>query len=338
MSLHRRRTSHALPIVARVLVTTAVGIGLLGFAPPTSAQVTQQQLYLTVLDDDDEPISDLRSHEVRVTENNTPGEVLYLRRPADVADVTILVDTSAAVVPATTQLRQALRSFVDELAGYARMSITTFGDIPVQRVEPTTRASALHEAIDLVFPEVDAMPRFQDALVQAAVDLDNRRPNRPTIMVVTSDQAAEVFSASSPNSTARPVERIIEALQALGAPVHIVALRSRESFNIVGRGAFDRASVLSGRANNNARNSFIARTTDNWMTLLETASQRTGGRLFNLYARARLEQPLLAVAREILSQYVLTYVRPTEQRYAETLDIQIEVMRDDATVRATPVR
>ena len=28
------------------------------------------------------------------------------------------------------------------------------------------------------------MPRFQDALVQAAIDLSNRRPNRPTIMVV----------------------------------------------------------------------------------------------------------------------------------------------------------
>ena len=120
MSLHRRRTSHVIPVVARALVTATFGIVLLGLPEaPASAQVTQQQLYLTVLGDDDEPISDLRSEEVRVTENGTPGEVLYLRRPAD---VTILVDTGAAVVPATTQLRQALETFVDELAGYARMS------------------------------------------------------------------------------------------------------------------------------------------------------------------------------------------------------------------------
>ena len=110
MSLHRRRTSHVIPVVARALVTATFGIVLLGLPEaPASAQVTQQQLYLTVLGDDDEPISDLRSEEVRVTENGTPGEVLYLRRPA-------------AVVPATTQLRQALETFVDELAGYARMS------------------------------------------------------------------------------------------------------------------------------------------------------------------------------------------------------------------------
>ena len=57
--------------------------------------------------------------------------------------------------------------------------------------------------------------------MQAAIDLSNRRPNRPTIMVVTSDQAAEVFSASSPNSTARPVEQVIEVLQALGAPAQM---------------------------------------------------------------------------------------------------------------------
>jgi len=66
----------------------------------------------------------LHSDEVIMVENGTPSEVLYLRRPAD---VTILVDTSATIVPATTQLRQALRNFVDELAGY--MSIITFIDI-----------------------------------------------------------------------------------------------------------------------------------------------------------------------------------------------------------------
>ena len=306
----------------------------LGAALPAQSA---QQLYLTVLDRDGQPIVDLRAHEISVAENGVRCEVLYLARPRGPADVSILVDTSEAVVPATTHVRRALGAFVDALDGYARMSLMTFGDLPVRVVPPTTRTVPMREAVDRVFPAVGTISRFQDALIQTVRDIRDRQPSRPTLVIVTSDQAPGAFATESPNTSARPVEQVIEVLQAIGAPVHIVALRSAESFSIVGRGVFDRESAFAGTVDNNMRNSIMARETRDWLAALETASRRTGGRLVNTYASAGLATPLLEIANEIAGQYVLTYARAPLPLDTESIDIQLGIAREDITVRVTPV-
>lgn len=332
MSTRSLRSSRLRPFVAAAAVAALWPV-LGAILPAQSAQ----QLYLTVLDDDGLPVVDLRAHEVSVAENGVLCEILYLARPRGLADVSILVDTSEAVVPATTHVRRALREFVDSLDGYARMSLMTFGDLPVRVVPPTTRLSAMQEAIERLFPSVGTIPRFQDALIQTVGDIQNRLPSRPALVVITSDQVPGAFAVESPNTSARPVEQVIGVLQAIGAPVHIVALRSTASFDIVGRGVFDRASAFSGTADNNMRNSIMARETRDWLAALETASRRTGGRLVNSYASAGLATPLLEIANEIAGQYVLTYSRAALPLDTDTLEIQIGIAREDVTVRVTPV-
>lgn len=332
MSTRSLRSSRLRPFVAAAAVAALWPV-LGAILPAQSAQ----QLYLTVLDDDGLPVVDLRAHEVSVAENGVLCEILYLARPRGLADVSILVDTSEAVVPATTHVRRALRAFVDALDGYARMSLMTFGDLPVRVVPPTTRLSAMQEAVERLFPSVGTIPRFQDALIQTVGDIQNRLPSRPALVIITSDQVPGAFAVESPNTSARPVEQVIGVLQAIGAPVHIVALRSAASFDIVGRGVFDRAAAFSGTADNNMRNSIMARETRDWLAALETASQRTGGRLVNSYASAGLATPLLEIANEIAGQYVLTYSRAALPLDTDTLEIQIGIAREDVTVRVTPV-
>ncbi len=332
MPTRTRRSSRLRPFVA-IAVVVALWAAVDAVLPAQSAQ----QLYLTVLDDDGQPVVNLRPHEVSVLENGVRCEVLYLARPTGPADVSILVDTSEAVVPSTTHVRRALAAFVDALDGYARMSLMTFGDIPVRVVPPTTRLSVLQEAVERVFPTVGAISRFQDALIETVRDIRNRQPSRPALVIITSDQVAGAFATESPNTSARPVDQVIGVLQAIGAPVHIVALRSSASFSVVGRGVFDRASAFSGTADNNMRNSIMARETRDWLTALETASQRTGGRLVNTYASAGLATPLLEIANEIAGQYILTYSRAPLPLDTETIEIQIGIAREDVTVRVTPV-
>ena len=332
MSTRSLSSSRLRPFVAAAAVL-ALWMAVEAVLPAQSAQ----QLYLTVLDDDGQPVVDLRPYEISVAENGVRCEVLYLARPSGPADVSILVDTSEAVVPSTTHVRRALTRFVDALDGYARMSLMTFGDLPVRVVPPTTRVSAMRDAVDRVFPAVGAIPRFQDALIQTVRDIQNREPNRPTLVIITSDQVPGAFATESPNTSARPVEQVIGVLQAIGAPVHIVALRSGASFDIVGRGVFDRASAFSGTADNNMRNSIMARETRDWLMALETASSRTGGRLVNTYASAGIATPLIEIANEIAGQYVLTYSRAALPLDTETLEIQIGIAREDVTVRVTPV-
>lgn len=322
-----------------VVVAAVVALAVAGFWNGTARVGAQssQQMYLTVLDSDGLPVTDLRPYEVSITENGVRREVLYLARPGGPADVSLLVDTSGAVVPATTHVRNALSAFVDALNGHARMSLTTFGDLPVRVVAPTTDMTRMQDAIDGLFPTEDAISRFQDALVNAAIDVSQRQPSRPTIVILASDQPAGAFAEVSPNTSTRPVDQVIGALQAIGAPVHIIALRSRQSFEVVGRGVFDRQSAFSGRVDNNIRNSIMARETRDWLEVFETVSQRTGGRLSNLYASAGLDKPLVGLANEILGQYIITYSRPAEDIAADALEIGVGIAREDVTVRVTPV-
>ena len=335
--MNRLEPSRKRAVATVVLFAVAAVAGLWTGASSTSAQ-SAEQLYLTVLDKDGQPVTDLRPHEVQVTEDGVRREVLYLSRSAGPADISVLVDTSAAMVPATTHLREALNTFVDALTGHARMSLVTFGDLPVRIVVPTTTMTRMHEGIDGLFPSDDAVSRFQDALLGAAIDINERRPPRPAIVVLASDQLADTFAEVSTNSTTRSVEEVIGVMQALGVPVHILALRSRDSFDVITRGASDRNSVFRSPLDNALRTGMAAQDTSDWLEVFETVSDRTGGRLTNLYASSGLDEPLLELANEIVGQYILTYSHPAMGADDDEREIGIGVAREDVTVRVTLVR
>ena len=349
---NRRLESFEVWVVALVVVVSWL------FPVASSAQGSHQQLYLTVMDNDDNPVTNLRAHEIGVAENGVRGEVLYLARAGN-ADITILVDTSEALVPATNHLRESLTAFLDTLGTNTRISLTTFGDLPVRRLAATTNMELAYEAVNELFPSTGAQPFFQDALVEVANDIAQRRPTRPTVVVLTSDSGAASFAGNSPNSTVRGVQEIMGMLQGTGAPVHIIALRSQRvigsadtSTGIIesaadrfGRGTFNTQGRGGGRGGGgtfagdpNSRASVVQRDNRDWLEVLETASQQTGGRLFNIYASAGMADPLQEIAREIMAQYIMTYARPVLPRATEEIDVQIGVAREDVTVRATPLR
>ena len=316
-----------------VVLGLLVVVGFLTLTTPPTAQSIQQQLYLSVVDNKNNPVTNLRADEVHVTENGRTGEVLALTRASGLADVSILVDTSEPMISATTHIRKALEEFVDTLGGYARMSITTFGDIPVRVVPPTTQASLLREGIEnRVFPNRGATPRFQDALIQTVLDIQKRQPTRPNVVVIASDQVGAVFAEVSTASTSRPVERFIGALRAIGAPVHILAVRGGNLFDVAGRGAFE-----VGTAADAPQRSLVASQTREWSRAMETASSQTGGRMVNIHASSGLKKPLIQIANEIASQWVLTYARPQLPADPENVQVDIEVDRRKVKVRLTPV-
>ena len=298
-------------VVAAVVVALAVA-GIWAGAPRLEAQ-SLQQIYLTVLDKDGQPVADLRPDEVSIAENGVRRDVVYMARPSEPADVSLLVDTSGAMAPATTHVRNALRAFVGALDGHARMSLVTFGDLPVRVVAPTAEMTRMQDAIDGLFPTEGASSRFRDALASAAIDIGERRPSRPTIVVLTADQS----SAGRWADLEHRVEPVVGLLQVMGAPVHVVAIRSEPPFDVF--------------------SSSFSRSTPGWWAALETVAGRTGGQLSTVRASVGLRRPLLELADEILGQYVITYSRPAEDVSVDTLEIGVGIARDDLTVRVTLV-
>ena len=268
----------------------------LAAAAPLGGQGSHAQVYLTVLDRDGAPILDLQPRDVSVWENGVPGEVTHLVRPRAPADVSLLVDTSRDFVSATHHLRRALTAFVDRLAGRARTSLITFGDGARNVVAPTLRTAPLREAIDLLFPSPGFGGRFHDGVMEAARNIVERQPRRPVIVAVTS-------SAASRQPSDRYVRDFLDPLISVGAPVHVVVLR---------RGPGDLQGSLS-----------------------EIAA-RSAGRFAVVVNHTRLEEPLAAVADEILGQYVLTYVRPELPDDAD-VTLGFSVARTDVTIRVAPV-
>ena len=278
------------------LALAAATLWLAAAALP-SGQGSYAQMYLTVLDRDGAPILDLQPGDVIVAENGVPGEVTHLVRPRAPAEVSLLVDTSRDFVSATPHLRRALRTFVDRLAGSARMSLMTFGGPARNVVASTGRAAPLHDAIDRLFPSPGFGGRFHDALTETAQRIAEQQPRRPTIVAVTS-------SAASRSPTDSYVRNFLNPLQSIGTPVHVVALRRRPG------------DLRGG--------------------LAEIAA-RTGGRFAPVANHVRLEAPLAAIADEILAQYVLTYVRPELPDDVEDVELRFGVARDAVTIRVAPV-
>ncbi len=268
----------------------------LAAAAPLGGQGSHAQVYLTVIDRGGAPILDLQPSDVLVWENGVPGEVTHLVRPRAPADVSLLVDTSRDFVSATHHLRRALTTFVDRLAGSARTSLITFGDGARNVVAPTLRTAPLREAIDLLFPSPGFGGRFHDGVTEAARNVVERRPRRPVIVAVTS-------SAASLQPSDRYVRDFLNPLVSVGAPVHVVVLRQRPG------------DLRGG--------------------LAEIAA-RTAGRFEVVTHYTRLEEPLAAVADEILGQYVLTYVRPELPGDAD-VTLAFRVAREDVTIRVAPV-
>ena len=264
---------------------------------PVLPAQTAQQFYLTVLDRDGVPIVDLQPGDVTVLENGVPGQVTHLVRPTAAVDVFLLVDTSRDLVSATPHLRRALLGFVDTLAGSARMSLMVFGGTPRSVVAPTMRAAEMREAIARLFPSPGFSNNFQNALIEARRRIAEQSPRRPVIVAVTS-------SVASRQPSDLYVRDYVNPLTEIGAPVHIVALRRRPG-DLLG-------------------------------SFAEIAA-RTGGRFATVANHTRLEEPLAAIADEILGQYVLTYIRPELPADTDSIGISLSIAREDVTVRVTPV-
>ena len=290
-----RRRCRAAPGASFVL--PAAALLWLAAAAPLAGQGSHAQVYLTVLDRDGAPILDLQPGDVTVEENGVPGQVTHLVRPRAPADVFLLVENSRHFVSATPHLRRALRTFVDRLAGSARMSLMTLGGVPRNVVAPTSRAARLREAIDVLFPSPGSTGRFHDAMIETAQGIAERQPRRPAIVAVVS-------AAASRQPSDRYVRDFLNPLQSVGTPVHLVVLRRRPG------------DLRGG--------------------LAEIAA-RTGGRFAVVANHTRLEAPLAAIADEILGQYVLTYVRPELPDDTDDVVLRFGVAREEVTIRVAPV-
>ena len=260
-----------------VLLTGSIAVP----APPAVAQAQEQQIYISVLDQNERMVADLTVDDFIVREDGVLREVLRVQRATNPMQVALLVDNSAASAPYLRDLRDGLGEFVKRIGGSDHeVAVITFGDRPTIVEEYTWSVIALQQAVGKIFPRPGGGSLLLDAIYDAGRGLQLRAAARPVIVAVTTEGV---------EYSNRPYQAVLRTIRNAGATFHAVVM------------------TASGPSFDNGRSGQGSRFRD---IVLERGTTQTGGRLIRLQAGQFFRESMEAVAEELLSQYLLVYARP----------------------------
>ena len=239
------------------------------------ASASDQRIYVSVLDQQDNPVVGLAADAFIVREDGIRREVLSVTKAGGSFQIALVVDNSEAVRPYLRDLRAGLESFVKMMAGPHEMALFTIGDRPTIVTDYRNNPEELQAAVKRIFPRPMSGGHLLDTILNASRGLTRRNTTRPIILVVT----AEGVDYSS-----RSYQSVLQSVDESGASLHAVVLTSSGAG--LGTNARYRDMVL------------------------DRGTERTGGKRHDLLRGQRLQETLEALARELLNQYLVVYARP----------------------------
>ncbi len=288
------------PALVLPLAASAVLAAVVTAAPAqqTTAPARTRDLHVSVLDRKDAPLTGLKPDDFVVREDGTLREVLKAERATAPLHIMLLVDDSAAMDAAISELRLGLNAFVDTLRGKGDIGLVTIGERPTSVTELSSNVDAIKKGISRIFARPGSGAYFLEGLSDVARGLQKREAAaRPVIVAVIS----EGVEFSNLDATS-----VLNRLLASRATLHVLALGSP-------------SDSMADEIRN--RNIVVADGTA-W----------TGGRRDQVLAANGLPERLRRLADEIANQYLITYGVPDALIPPERVDVS--VTREGATVRA----
>jgi VWFA-related protein len=265
--------------------------------PPEASDARTRDIYVSVLDSKETPVTGLTAADFTVKEDGVSREVLRAGPATAPLQLILLVDDSEALTPALQPMREGLTKFVEKMHGHGDIGIVTVGDRPTSLVPPTTDVSALQRGITRIFARSGAGAYMLEGIQEVSQGFQKRKAERAVIVAITMEGVE--FSNLQYDS-------VLKTLDASGAALHVLSIGSPN------RSMSDELRNL---------NMVIAEGTKN-----------TGGRRDQVLAVSGIPEALLRVAEELNNQYVVTYGRP--ERLIPPEKIQVTVSRPGVTVRA----
>lgn len=279
--------------IAAVLAFTTVADPGLAFA-----QAQERAIYVSVLDKAGAPLTSLAAADFIVREDGIQREVLTAVPTTDPRRIAVVVDTSQAMEPHISDLRNALRGFFKSMQGKHEIALFGFGERPTLLADYTRDHARLEAAVGRVFAQSGSGAYLLDAIIEVSQGLRKREGARSAIVVIT---------AEGPELSERYHRAVLDELQAADATLHSLVLTRR------------RASLL----NDAAREREFA---------LAKGAQLTGGRHEEVLTSMALPGRLQALAVELKNQYRVVYARPDTLIRPEKAEVSVN--RSDVVVRA----
>lgn len=253
-------------------------------AAPAAAQ-QQGQLYISVLDADNQPVIDLEPSDVFVIVDEQESRVVKLEPVAKPMKLTVMVDNGPVTTRELATFRTALRAFLEALPAELETSLYTINPQPRPIVKTTTDRQKLLQGVDLIAPDSGA-GMFFDALVEASDRVEKDTSDHfPVLMMIASD-----FGRNS-SAMDRDYQKLQKRIVQRAITVHFVILH----------GGGDRVNSVAG-----------ALQTEVGLGV----TRLSGGRYENIAAATRLVTLLPEFARQIAEsnlrqthQYRIIYER-----------------------------
>ena len=255
----------------------AAAAAMLSVPGEASAQPSERDMFVSVLDRSDAPVLTLAPEDFVVHEDGRIREVIRARRASDVLDVAILVDTSQALGTSVSDVRKGIEAFAVRMGARARLAIVGFGDRPTVLSPYSTSPESLARGLGLIFPIAGAGAYTLDAVEDTLTGFDAARPERAAVVVVWA--GGREFGSETD-------ARLVERLEASGTALHVVA---------IGGGVPADVNTTEGRHRE---------------SLFDRGTLATGGRRVNILSSMAMTDALERLAAELLGQYRITFVRP----------------------------
>ncbi len=299
--------------------------GLLGlfavFAAPalTATEQDEKVLFLTAVDQNGKSITDLKTEEVLIREDNQEPQVVSVKKSTQPLAIVILADTTkqagggammggslGAASSSTTasaelirDIRVSVGAFVKDMTAGSpetEMQIMEFGQAAVPITKMTSNLADLEKGVSRLFPKPNAGSVLLEAIIEASKELAKTKTPRRIMVSLNIEPGDE---QSSPN-----VQKLHDELVKARAGIWSVSLQ-------VG-------------TNKNAMRGLV----------LDRLTGNTGGRREFIQSQSALEMVMKNFADNLLQQYEVTYKRAAGTKPQSVL---VGVKRDNVKLYANRV-
>lgn len=285
-------------LAATMLVTA---LGLLTSAPHAAQASRERTMYVSAVDAAGDPVEGLEPDAFVIREDGIRREIIRVSRATEPIDIALLVDNSSAVSDKLVFLRNALPEFVARMAPGNQVAVITLADRPTILVDYTDDTPRLSAAVGGLFAMPQSGMTLLDAIFETTRGLGRRETPRAAIVAVFTDGV---------EFTNRYARDVIRAVREVNTPLHFVTI-----------GQFSHREEHSLR-----ERSF----------LLDAGPTQSGGQRITMLSPNGLEGALRRLARELLNQYRVVYVRPESLIVPEKAEVSSA--RPGVTMRGARAR
>ena len=276
---HRRRPAGIGLVLALVLFCGSSG--------GRTVQAQQQgQLFLSVLDASGNPVTDLEPGDVSVVVDDLDCRIVKLESISKPMKVTLMVDNGSATTNVLSNLRSAVKGFLEAIPMGVEVELLTTAPQPRYLQKFTTDREKLVKAVDLLAPDTGAA-LFFDALVEAAKRVEKDKGEYLPVFVALASDVGRNSGAMD-----REYQKLQQVILQRAITVHFIMFHSGGS-----------------------REGSVAGAVQTEVGLAVT--KLSGGRYENIAAQTRFVTLMPEIAKQIADsnlrqthQYRITYERP----------------------------